>query len=328
MNNAVFNGPFKDIIPLYIKYMQSQGYKYEAGTQQLKSMDEYFRINGYTKVELTEEMVINYCKRRNVKESTNTIYKRQHIIKNFALFLQEQGYNNIYVYNYDYINQYSNFSQYIFTDEEIKKIFNYIDNNDIRKEFNIRDLNFNQNLRMILKLSYCCGLRKNEVLHLKLEDIDIDNGTILIRESKNYCTRIIPVSESILEELKNYIKTIDLSYNDYIFKKSNNTIYNKHFSDSFKLILKKLNIATETGNSPRLHDLRFTFAVKALEKMQNEGQDIYCTLPILSTYMGHKNVKSTEYYLKYTKQVRDTINNKMLIFNSEIYQKEMVDYDE
>ena len=44
MNNAVFKGPFKDIIPLYIKYMQSQGYKYEAGIQQLKALDEYFGV--------------------------------------------------------------------------------------------------------------------------------------------------------------------------------------------------------------------------------------------------------------------------------------------
>ena len=62
--------------------------------------------------------------------------------------------------------------------------------------------------------------------------------------------------------------------------------------------------------------------VKALEKMQEEGQDIYCTLPILSVYMGHKDVKSTEYYLKYTKVVRNKINIQMEKFNYDIFEKE------
>ena len=322
MNNAVFKGPFKDIIPLYIKYMQSQGYKYEAGIQQLKALDEYFRTNRFTNIEITEEIAINFCKRRNEKESANTIYKRQHIIKSFALFLQSQGYNNIYVYNYEYIKEKSMFQPYIFTDEEINKIFNYIDNTDLQEVLNIRDLNFNQNTRMLLKLIYCCGLRKSEALYLKLNDVDINKGTILIRESKNYCSRIIPISNSLVLELKNHIKSNIFTNNDYLFTKSNGKIYDKHFSEKFKLILKQLNIATETGNNPRLHDLRFTFAVKALEKMQEEGQDVYCTLPILSVYMGHKNVKSTEYYLKYTKVVRNKINIQMEKFNYDIFEKE------
>ncbi len=319
MNSVGFKGPFKDIIPLYIKYKQSQGYKYEAGIQQLKSLDEYFRVNGCTSVTITEELAIKYCSRKNEKESSNTIYKRQHLIREFALFLQENGYNDIFVYNYEYIKETSTFVPYIFTDEEIKKIFNFINSNDIKDELRMNDDNFNQNFRMIIKILYCCGARKNEILHLKLEDIDFNQKAIFIKESKNYCSRTVPLSETLFQDLKKHIDSINLTCNDYIFKKSNGRIYDKHFSEKFKLILKKLNIATETGNSPRLHDLRFTYAVKALEKMQDEGMDIYYTLPILSVYMGHKNVKSTEYYLKYTKTVRNKIADKMANFNSEVF---------
>ena len=62
--------------------------------------------------------------------------------------------------------------------------------------------------------------------------------------------------------------------------------------------------------------------------MQDENQDIYCTLPILSIYMGHKNVTSTEYYLKYTKNVRNKINSKMLDFNKEVFLEENGDENE
>lgn len=321
MNSCEFKGPFKDIIPLYIKYKQSQGYECKSSIQQLQHLDKYFVEHGYTKQIITEEIAINYCKRKNEKESNNTIYKRQHIIKDLALFLRENGYKDIYVYNYNYIKRASSFTQYIFSDNEIAKLFKYLDEKDIRADLKVKDLNFNQNCRMIIKLLYCCGLRKSEALYLKVEDIDFSLGTILIKESKHYCTRRIPISNTLNESLKTHIELMKLEQCDYLLKKSNGKLYDKHFSDKFKLILKNINIASDSGNSARLHDLRFTFAVKALEKMQNEGQDIYCTLPILSVYMGHKKVTSTEYYLKYTQTVRNRINNKMIQFNNEIFFK-------
>ena len=47
-----------------------------------------------------------------------------------------------------------------------------------------------------------------------------------------------------------------------------------------------------------MHDLRHTFAVHSLRKMINEGMDIYCTLPFLASFLGHKNIYSTEKYLR------------------------------
>ena len=56
------------------------------------------------------------------------------------------------------------------------------------------------------------------------------------------------------------------------------------------------------GSYPRIHDLRHTYAVHALEFSISKGMDPYCSLPALSTYMGHKGIESTEYYLRLTKQ--------------------------
>lgn len=309
MNKITFNGPFKEVVNLFIKYKQSQIYKYETGTILLKQMNDYFITNNVTKIEITEDIAINFAKRKNSYESNNTIYKRQHIIKEFALFLKGLGYPNVYVYNFDYIDSTTtDFEQYIYTDEDINKLFKYIENNDLEKEFNIKDTNFNINFRLMIKLFYCCGLRRSECLNLKINDINIDNGTITIRESKGYCSRVLPISDSLLLDLKEHINNINLSESDYIFKKSNGKQYDKHFTDTYRKVLKELNIVTS--------------AVKALEKMQQEGQDIYCTLPILSVYMGHKNIKSTEYYLKYTENTRNIIRSKMQDFNSDIFLKD------
>ena len=57
--------------------------------------------------------------------------------------------------------------------------------------------------------------------------------------------------------------------------------------------------------------LRHTFAVHALEKMDREGCDLYYALPILSTYLGHGSIRSTEKYLRLTFETRDSITDSM-----------------
>lgn len=54
---------------------------------------------------------------------------------------------------------------------------------------------------------------------------------------------------------------------------------------------------------PRVHDLRHTFAVHSLMKMAKSGHDLYYTLPILSTYMGHKSIGATERYVRLTAEM-------------------------
>ena len=74
-----------------------------------------------------------------------------------------------------------------------------------------------------------------------------------------------------------------------------------------KKFMKLAGIFPEGSVGPRVHDIRHTYAVHALEKMSNDGQDIYCTLPILSTYLGHRGIESTEKYLRLTEEAYGSI---------------------
>jgi integrase len=57
------------------------------------------------------------------------------------------------------------------------------------------------------------------------------------------------------------------------------------------------------GKGPRVHDLRHTFAVHSLIKMSREGIDLYYSLPVLSEYMGHKSLESTDTYVRLTSEM-------------------------
>ena len=72
----------------------------------------------------------------------------------------------------------------------------------------------------------------------------------------------------------------------------------------FKRILKKCGIPhIGKQQGPRVHDIRHTSAVHSFEKMIKSGVDIYCALPILSIFLGHKTIKGTEKYVRMVQEI-------------------------
>jgi integrase len=72
----------------------------------------------------------------------------------------------------------------------------------------------------------------------------------------------------------------------------------------FKKVLKKCRIPyLGDGKGPRIHDLRHTAATHSLIKMVEAGMDIYCALPILSVFLGHKTINGTEQYVRLTQEM-------------------------
>ena len=59
---------------------------------------------------------------------------------------------------------------------------------------------------------------------------------------------------------------------------------------------------------PRVHVSRHTFAVHSLMKQVRSGRDIYCLLPILSVFMGHKTLAGTEHYVRLTSEIFPELN--------------------
>ena len=90
----------------------------------------------------------------------------------------------------------------------------------------------------------------------------------------------------------------------------------------FRLILHHAGISW-TGNhhGPRIHDLRHSFSVYAMEKMTREGADMYHSMPILSTYLGHKAPQSTEHYVRLCKAMFPELVEKVEFINQHVYPK-------
>jgi len=127
---------------------------------------------------------------------------------------------------------------------------------------------------------------------------------LLVKDSKNGRERAIPLSSSLVSVLREFLKYRErLCLNgkpERFFVKLNGKRC-KSIRNWFARCLREAGIRGNGRHGrPRIHDLRHTFAVSSLVSMSKAGIDLYVALPILSNYLGHQTISSTNHYVRLT----------------------------
>ncbi len=137
--------------------------------------------------------------------------------------------------------------------------------------------------RCIIGLLYSAGLRRSEVLNLKIEDIDSKRMLIFIRNAKNNRDRYSLLSETVLKELRIYYS--QWKPKEYLFESPDGR---KYSDKSVGAIVSRA--ATKANIKRRVtpHILRHSFATHLLEN----GTD----LRYIQALLGHSSSKTTEIY--------------------------------
>lgn len=298
----LFSEHIRDIGESYVRYKHSLGFKCSYHDQSsINSMLEFIYMHSTTAVTwaLTPEVVYSYAAGSG-KERPRTIHLKQSMIRQFGLFMKLQGIDT-FILPRELIKTPKDFIPYIFTKDEIESILYHADRIGPNKN---KFINTPFVYPTIFRVLYGCGLRVGEALSLLNNDVDLDNGVITIHNGKTNVSRLVPISDSLREYLIYYNNRVQRGNNIYFFP----ALRGERYSDvtvrnTFRKLLKKAEIMPlPSGFYPRVHDLRHTFCVHSLEQMVTNGMDPYCSLPTLSTYVGHKGIESTEYYLRLTKQ--------------------------
>jgi len=306
----VFDGLFKKLCEKYISYKRSLGYDFGIKTEcTIRNMDRFFKNYHLSTPKLTKEMVLSFTAYRK-NESLKTQHYRMSLVRQFAIFLARLGYD-AYILPVRFVKIGKTFTPYIFTYDEISRIIKASDNLKIRKQSPYRHLIGPVLIRML----YGCGLRISEALSLKVSDVNLQDGILTVTKSKFNKSRLVPMSESLTRICKDYATKMNFSAKEdgYFFPAPDKGRYDRYaIYVMFKHLLRQAGIV-RTGYSKglRLHDVRHTFAVHALEKMVGQGSDIYCSLPILCTYLGHTGIESTQKYLRLTTQSFSNITSSL-----------------
>ena len=144
--------------------------------------------------------------------------------------------------------------------------------------------------RAIIAMFIYTGLRKSELLNLKLSEVDLENRTLFIYQGKGGKDRIIPLSFKLIHFLEEYLrerKRLKKSCPEFFTSLNKNMGFTPHGMKHLRNKLQDKSKITFTW-----HALRHTFATLMLEG----GCDIYS----LSKMMGHSDIKTTTIYLSAT----------------------------
>jgi integrase len=192
------------------------------------------------------------------------------------------------------------FIPYIFTRSEIRALLKAT----VRNQKPIRRVE-KQTLRTFILILYATGALVGEVLNLMQKDIDLKTGMVTITGGGASRSRQIPIGPDLQNVLRKYLAW-----------RSKNNLTNAHLlvtkNDlpiSVSIVVKNwrrlrtfAGIIRRDGSSyqPRMHDLRYTFAVHRITSWISNGADLNRMLSALAAYMGQVGLGATDRYLHLT----------------------------
>lgn len=147
--------------------------------------------------------------------------------------------------------------------------------------------------RAMLSIFYGCGLRRNEAVHLDINDIHFEKSLLHVRKAKGYKERFTPVTATSLQHLQNYL----YDARPYFCNDKNEAFLVNHngkrLSGTMMLIrLKQLiqftNNAELIKKDIHLHTLRHSIATHLLQNGMK--------LERIKEFLGHSSLESTQIY--------------------------------
>jgi len=161
------------------------------------------------------------------------------------------------------------------TEEEVDRLLKAPDTST---EIGIRD-------RAILELMYASGLRVSEICRIRIEDLDMNQGLLFVKQSKGKKDRVVPIHRTALEWIKRYLDTRSHRSPHLFVNRRGNPLTRQRIWQIVK------EYALKAGIDPKKvhpHTLRHSFATHILMR----GADLRTVQELL----GHSSIKTTQIY--------------------------------
>lgn len=271
----------------------------------LRRFDDYLSETVKEKGILNEDCITKWIGRLRGKSSS--IENQVIVIRQFLKYLELSGEK---VFMPVIPKVHDDYVPYLFSDDELKRIFNSADN--IVQRAHNTDSYLVYEFPVILRLLYSCGLRIGETLNLRYSDVDFNAGVLHMKNTKGDKERLVPMSAEMTDILIQYCIAMNVTVqgDNFLFPSYLNR--DKHISDRsvkhrFEYILKENEISLPNRNKhergPCLHCLRHVFAFKSFSKSENSGMRLDDAIPYLSIYLGHDSLNETAKYLKFSSEL-------------------------
>jgi integrase len=299
MSKIVYTGIYASLIEEFVNFKQHCGFKYNTEKKILLLFDRLTQKRKESEPGISRELADTWSIKRD-NESDAYRYKRCITLNQFALHLNRKGITSAIARA---PKPRKNFTPHIYTQNELDNIFDVCDN--LKCDYIRRDSLYIV-MPSLVRFLFSTGVRIGEALDLKEDDINLIHNYLTLRDTKSGKERLLPFSESLSTVLRQYqqhrSRLNSSKPNAFFFITARGRkCHPEQIYKVFRKILNKAGIPFKGGHyGPRVHDLRHTFAVRSLVSMIANDMDVYCSLPILSTYLGHQSLEATNQYVRLT----------------------------
>jgi len=297
---SAFSSRLGPAMMAFLDYRSALGYSRVHFQQALQNLDRFITAEYPSAEELSGEIVSDW-----IDAQVGNRDQKISCVRLFGEYLNSIG-QTAYVLprgrvrSQKFSSNGKSEAAYIFTDDEMRRLFASIDNiPSNRYEPMLCEI-----FPVMMRLTYTCGLRPNESRVLKLGNINFNTGTTLITETKGHRERIVVMSPDMLALVRNYeAKRAVLSHSsEYFFPKWNGGVFEpRDIQGYFLECWKRANPNTPINELPRVrvYDLRHRFATSAIIRWINGGAELGAKLAYLQSFMGHESINETLYYVHF-----------------------------
>jgi len=296
MKKQRFTGPMGSWMVQHLELRRSLGYLYVAAEYTLDAFDQFLNEHFPKCKVISRQMVVGYLDTTHHKLPL-TRADHVSVLRQFCRFMLQFDLTT-YIPEKGLVGPAKvQTKPYIFSQEEIDKLMQQA------MQLNVRSKILSSTYKTIIGLLWVTGMRIGEVIRLKIEDINATQGIITVRQTKFYKSRIIPLRPSTTQRLVNYLE--QRSSFGYGNAPAEPVFVNNRGKPctisttpkTLRTLMARAEIITPQGRTPRVHDLRHSFATRWLMDIYQSGKDPNIYLPVLATYLGHANIANTQVYL-------------------------------
>lgn len=309
--STAFQSALGPVIGRYVALKRALGRTFQKGEYIFRQLDRY--LAGHSELDLTQASFTRWS--RSIEHmSLAERRQRLQVVYCFCQF-RRRGEPDTFVPDpAQFPRAQPRPRPYIFTHAEILSLLEVTGGLRVHPQSPL----YPQIARLSVVLLYSAGLRRGEVVRLTIGDYDRKEGLLLVRDSKFHKSRLLPLCEDAMRAMEFYLHMRDRqpfprgAGSPLLFNGFGGSPGYSHggFGLMMRRLFRKASIRTPSGRTPRTHDLRFTFAVHNLLRWYRSGADVSSRLPVLSRYMGHVSVVSTQYYLSLLGEVAEVANAK------------------
>lgn len=224
-------------------------------------------------------------KRKTGSLSNNYIISNINALKRFSKYLNETGKGSLEIDLQ--LKAVASETKTILTKAEIKALYKACGKGgtEFAEVLGVRD-------RAMLSIYYGCGLRRSEGISLNLSDVLLRAKLVHVRNGKGYKERYVPITETIKEDLENYIYLTRAQIQNSKPEKQEALFLSarakRMHGNSIILRLQKLVAMAQINKEIGLHTLRHSIATHLLQSGM--------TLEEVSQFLGHGSLESTQIY--------------------------------